>query len=459
MAGIGFELRRLLQKDTLGGKLQAFAFSAIIGSGPWILSIMAILAIGLLNASPQAPALMVSAFQISITYLMAGSLILSSLLQLVFTRFIADRLYEKRDSAILGNVLGALLLTFGVSGVVAVGVAAVWLGGSLLYRLCMVAGFVVLCGVWIAVIFASAIKAYRRILVVFLIGYSVTVGAAYGLRALGGDGLLLGFVIGQATLLFLLLALVVRDYPGEQLLSFEFLQREQIYLSLVWTGLFYNLGVWVDKFLFWAHPQTGVNVLGLLRAAPAYDLSMFLSYLSLIPGMAVFLIRMETDFSEKCALFYATIQSGGTLAQIQEARNELVDSLYSGMRAVMKMQGAVTLVLIIASHDLLAWLGITGVAPALFNIHLLGVGAQLLFLSILNVFYYLDQRQSAFTVCLVFLLGNTLLTWATLQWGPDFYGCGFTAAVWLTCGVSLLILSRKLDALVYETFMLQPLKP
>ena len=456
MAGIGFELRRLLRKETLSGKLQAFAFSAIIGSGPWILSIMAILAIGVLNTGREAPSAMVSEFQVSITYLMAFSLILSSLLQLVFTRFVADRLFEKRDTAILGNVMGALLLTFVVSGVVGTLVAALWLEGSLLYRLCMMAGFVLLCGVWIAVIFASAVKAYRRILMVFLIGYGVTVGASYVLRGFGLEGLLLGFVIGQATLLFTLLALVVREYPGEQLLSFEFLHREKVYLSLVWTGLFYNLGVWVDKFIFWVNPETGMNVLGPLRAAPAYDLSMFLSYLSLIPGMAVFLIRMETDFSEKCECFYSIIKSGGTLAQIHAARNELVDSLYGGMLSVMKVQGAVTLVLFMASRDILVWLGISLVAPAMFNIHLVGVGMQLLFLSILNVFYYLDQRQSAFIVCLIFMVANALFTWCTLYMSPVYYGYGFALAVLLTCAVGLAILSRKLDALEYETFMLQP---
>ncbi|MCJ7800212.1 MAG: exopolysaccharide Pel transporter PelG [Polaromonas sp.] len=456
MAGIGFELRRLLQKESLGAKIQAFAFSAIIGSGPWILSIIAILVIGMFNTGRESPSANVGQFQISITYLMAFSLILSSLLQLVFTRFVADRLFEKRDMAILGNVMGALLLTFVVSGITGILVAALWLEGSLLYRLCMVVGFVLLCGVWIAVIFASAVKAYRRILMVFLIGYGVTVGAAYGLRGFGLEGLLGGFVIGQATLLFTLLALVVREYPGEQLVSFEFLRREQIYLSLVWTGLFYNLGVWVDKFIFWANPVTGVNVLGPLRAAPAYDLSMFLSYLSLIPGMAVFLIRMETDFSEKCEHFYTTIKSGGTLAQIHEARNELVASLYGGMLMVMKVQGATTLVLFVASRDILAWLGISLVDPAMFNVQLVGVGMQLLFLSVLNVFYYLDQRQAAFIVCLVFMLVNGLLSWLTLYLGPAFYGYGFAVAVVVTCVVGVGILVHKLDTLEYETFMLQP---
>lgn len=64
------------------------------------------------------------------------------------------------------------------------------------------------------------------------------------------------------------------------------------------TGLFYNLGIWVDKFIFWLHPVTGSTVIGPLRASLVYDLPVFLAYLAIIPGMAVFLVRMETDFVE-----------------------------------------------------------------------------------------------------------------------------------------------------------------
>ena len=40
MAGIGFELRKLLSKDSFTGLFQAYAYAGIISSGPWILSII-----------------------------------------------------------------------------------------------------------------------------------------------------------------------------------------------------------------------------------------------------------------------------------------------------------------------------------------------------------------------------------------------------------------------------------
>jgi hypothetical protein len=49
MAGIGFELRKLLKRDSLLGVMQAYAYAGIISSGPWVLSIIGILIIGVMS--------------------------------------------------------------------------------------------------------------------------------------------------------------------------------------------------------------------------------------------------------------------------------------------------------------------------------------------------------------------------------------------------------------------------
>ena len=43
MAGIGFELRKLQKRDTYFSLLQTYTYAGIISSGPWILSIIAVL--------------------------------------------------------------------------------------------------------------------------------------------------------------------------------------------------------------------------------------------------------------------------------------------------------------------------------------------------------------------------------------------------------------------------------
>ena len=109
MAGIGFELRKLLRKDSYFGLLRAYGYAGIISSGPWVLSILVIMAIGLLalgllpDRSDQ-----IWQFLVSVTYLVAASLCLSGLAQLIFTRFVADRLFEKKQGIILPNLIGLL---------------------------------------------------------------------------------------------------------------------------------------------------------------------------------------------------------------------------------------------------------------------------------------------------------------------------------------------------------------
>ena len=115
MAGIGFEIRKLLRKESYTGLLQAYAYAGIISSGPWVLSIIGILVIGLISATVIVPEVLISQFQVSVTYLMVSSLIFTGVVQLGFTRFIADRLFEKKDDLVLPNFNGVLLLVM-VSG-------------------------------------------------------------------------------------------------------------------------------------------------------------------------------------------------------------------------------------------------------------------------------------------------------------------------------------------------------
>ena len=117
MAGIGFELRRMLRKNTLTGLLQAYAYAGVIGSGPWVFSIIGILLVGIFSASVVVPNFLVTQFQTSVTYLVACSLILTGFVQLAFTRFVSDRLFEKKRDLILPNLHGLLLGVIAVAAV------------------------------------------------------------------------------------------------------------------------------------------------------------------------------------------------------------------------------------------------------------------------------------------------------------------------------------------------------
>jgi uncharacterized membrane protein len=456
MAGIGFELRKLLQRDSYLGLLQAYTYASVIGAGPWVLSIVGILVIGVMSASVVVPAYMVTQFQTSVTYLIAGSLIATGPVQLAFTRFIADRLYEKRDDRVLPNFNGVLLVVTIACGALGLLVATfAFQGINNLYRVLMLTGFVLLANIWVATIFLSGLKQYRAIVGLYALGYGITVVAALMLRPLGLEGLLLGFVMGQGVLLLGMVLIVLRAYPAADFISFEFARPGAMLASIMAVGLVYNLAVWLDKFMFWYADATGQPVIGPLRASVIYDLPVFLAYLSILPGMAVFLVRMETDFVEYYQRFYDAVREGATLEYLEELRDEMVLTVRRGLFEIIKIQSIAALVVLVAGPKLLEWAGIPQLYLPLLYIDVVGAGLQVVLLGLLNVYFYLDKRREVLAVTLLFLAANGLFTWLTLQLGVTWFGYGFALAVLVTVIVGFWLLDRKLETLEYETFMLQ----
>lgn len=455
MAGIGFELRKLLRDRSLLGMLRAYGFAGAISSGPWLLSISSVLAIGILSRSSLEMTQQVVRFQVSVTYLIATTLILTGGLQLALSRFIADRIFEDKPEQVLPNVMGAIAVTSVTSGVIAVLMVSVLFHEPLPYRILMVANFVMLSNIWIVVVVLSSLKAYNQVLLAFAIGCGIVVGASLWLSRYGVPGLLFGFLVGHAVLMFVLLGLVMRRYPGEGLVAFRFLRRGQLYPSLFLIGFVYNLAIWADKFLFWGNPLTSESVIGPLRASLIYDIPIFLSYVSIVPGMSVFLVRIETDFVECYDAFYDAVRSGDTLDSMEHLKDRMVHVVRQGIYEILKVQGLTVIVLILTARYLLEALGISQGYIYLFYVDVMSAGMQVLLMAILNVLFYLDQRKIALGLSFLFLISNALFTAITQQLGPNFYGYGFASAMLLSCLVGLSLLSAKLDSLEYETFMMQ----
>ncbi len=457
MAGIGFELRKLLRKQTYGGLLQAYAFAGIISSGPWVLSIIGIMLIGLLSVGAVFPKEAISQFQVTVTYLFLISLIATGLVQLSFTRFVADRTFAKDEAAILPNFNGLILLTMGASALLAFPFAALLFPEqTVLYRLLFVMGLAVMSAIWIATVFLTGMKHYRAIVLIFLLGYGATlVLALLFRRSLGLEGLLLGFVLGHYLLLMGMIWLVYRNYHSDRFIAFDIWKPGAMYRSLMAAGFLFNLGAWVDKLMFWYYPSTGQQVIGPLHASVIYDFPIFLSYLSVIPGMAIFLVRIETDFVEYYVKFYDAVREGATLDFIERMRNHMVYHVQHGLFDIAKIQTIAVLVTFALGGVLLESLGISTLYLPLLYVDVVGAALQVVLLGILNILFYLDQRRSVVLLTAALPLANIVFTAISLKLGAAWFGYGFAVAMLFTVLLGIWILNRKLEVLEYETFMLQ----
>ncbi len=454
MAGIGFELKKMMAGKGWLGVAQAYTYSGIIGSGPWVLSILGILlasALGLSRSGVDQSA----EFMSSVTYLIATSLVLSGVLQLLFVRFMADRVYEGKAEWVLPNLLGALTIMSVIAGVIGSTIALLWFRHDPVYALLMLVNFVVLCNLWLTVVFVSGLKQYQAVLLLFFISYALLLLLAWLLRTGGTLGGLLAVLAGHSTLLLTLLVLVMREYQGEAIPRFDFMQRRWIHPSLIITGVLFNLGVWIDKWIFWFAPTTSDTVNGVLRASIIYDTPFFLAYLSIIPGMAVFLIKVETDFVETYQRYYSAVNGQGTLSEIQTYRQDMVKSIRDAFKSIFFVQSLCVLLFFWLADDILAWLNLSPLFVHLYRIDLFATLLQVLFLTTLSISFYFNLLRQALWMCLLLTLANALLTLLSLWLGATFYGYGFALALLLATAAGIAALSAKLNRLEYLTFMMQ----
>lgn len=455
MAPIGHDIRRLLERNSYWSVLRAYGYAGLVSGGPWVLSILSIVVIGALAVALGVGRTEVSAFQVCVTYLMAGSLIWTGGMQLMFTRFAADRAYAGSQAEVLPNLFGALLVTMAGGAAWAAPLIFWSFGGTLLQELLLLGNFIMLSGLWITLIFLSGMKAYLRIVRTLAQGYLLGIAVAIAASSWGLSGLLLGVLAGHGCLFFSFLRHAVRRYPGRTLLRFDFLRDRGGFHILFAVGTLYYLGIWIDKFVFWFVPVTSEAIIGPLRASIIYDLPIFLAYLFILPGMAVFLVAMEADFAEQHERFYRAVREGDTLMHIEYRRDRMVYAARQGIYEIFKVQGLTVALCLLWGRELLHAAGISPLYIHLFYIDVVAVSVQVLLMATLNVLFYLDARKEVLLITACFFATNLVFTLVTLQLGAEAFGYGFAASVTLSVLLGLLILSRKFNRLEYETFMLQ----
>ncbi len=454
MAGIGFELAKIMKVKRLSSLLQAYGYSMMIAAGPWLISILSILLAGYIARPFVRDAGEITQFQVTITYLIAFSLIFTGHFQLYFTRYIADRIYEKDYARVLPNTIGVLLFIMAsFAALLYPFFIYAFRDQSALFSISFILALGMMGSIWILNTLLTGLKSYKYITFCFLLAYLVTIIATYLLARYGLKGLMAAYFTGQVLLFFMLLGAILRAFPSDRLVEFDFLRRSRIYPAMMLTGLFYNLAIWADKFIFWYHPETGDRVIGPLNNSIIYDLPIFLSYLAIAPGISVKFMRLETDFVEAYDSYFSAIHSGENLRRIYNRNAELAGAARLLITEVLRLQGIVTIALFLLSERIFAFFGFPKIYIPLFHIDLIGTYMQLLLITVLSLLFYLNRQKETLIMTGLLLVLNVSLSYLSIQLGPFYHGYGFTASFFFVSLLGLYYLNRVLRRITYETFM------
>lgn len=457
MAGIGFKLIRLLDKQSYTGVLQAYGYAALIGSGPWVLSMMTLGALGVALRSSGFGADL-DTFFVSVTYVFAASLVATGPLQLVISRYAADRIFAREHDKIFPAYLGALILVMGFGALAGLAFFVGAVPGPPAFRMASAGLLMAVSGVWISTVFLSAVKDYPAVLKCFTAGYALSFATTWwGGSVAGLAGMAVGFLVGQASLLAVLLWVIFREFGVRAGPSFQFLAYFKEHRALAACGLIYNLGIWIDKPVHWWFSSHGFEVAGALWAAPLYDEAVYLSFLSVAPGMAIFLLSVETTFALHYERFFRQVVDKASLAQIRRTKGLMIEALREGVARMLKFQGIVTLLLVLQADVLLGMLGLGEVQTLVFRVTLVGVFMLVILLALLTVLFYLDRIKEALWACALFAGTNLAGTAVGLILDERWYGMGFTGGAAVAVVYAMGRTNFWLNRIDYETFTSQPI--
>ncbi len=453
MAGIGFKLRFYAEEGTYSGILKGYTYSAIISAGPWLLSALALGALAFLSRGEMG------LYHGTLMYVFSFTLLYTGFFQFVVTRFLADKLYGGDIDRHVPTFLGTLLLTLVPQAYLVLGFLGT-LQAPTPFRFVAYSCTLAVSSVWIIMIFLGVVRAYHWAVFSFLAGGCVTVGSGWLLgRFWGQTGYLSGFLAGQLVTLALLVWLFLSEFPWKKAMDFSFLSYFRKFPSLCLIGFLYYLSSWVDKFVYRASPHGVLIAPRFLFAAPDYEVASFLAQLTTVPALAIFFLRVETDFYERYRDFFAAIAQHQTFAAIDSCRELIIRSVREGFWFLLRFQGILTLTLFLMAPQVFRLIWLNAPEINLLRFMILGNFFQtLLFLSMILMLYF-EFYGDALLACAVFLAANWGLSLAALEFLPQAPGAGFTLAAVIGFAFTAWRFLTKLQRLTELLFSNQPVLP
>jgi uncharacterized membrane protein len=457
MAGIGFVLRKLAMQNNLSGIVRAFFHSAVVAVGPWILIIICLGAIHVFSIGNMDPKEM-EEFQAIILYNFLFSFILAAPLYMISARYVADCLFAKNAYPIPGILITSLALLLLPSLAISIFLYGFYATLSESSSLFSLINFVLLAQIWIVMLYLGCIRNFRAITLSWSFGMLLTVFLTITLGKLYHVcGMLFGLNIGLIFILFSLLANIFAEYPYLFQWPKEFHLYFKQYQGLFWSGFFLFAGLWIDKILMWLSADATFHASHLVTCR-VYDGAMFSSYLSIIPVMSLFIFSLETNFYESYILYIQHIERNAPLSLIEKAKNDIIAKMGENGRALVVLQGTITLIIIAIAPEIFGWLKGDFSQLNIFRIGTLGAFFGALNLIIVIFFSYFDSQNNMMIVSSFLFCSNAIFTLITQFLGFNFYGYGYCLSMILTFLLGSTLLFRFLDKLNYHIFITNVVK-
>ena len=449
MAGIGFELQKVLETEKNYFPKFTIAFkSMFVTSGPWIISIISILLIKLFLEKSLDEILFLNFINVLI-YSFIFSMILSAPFVNIITRYLSDVIYINKLDSIFPIFISGILVIGSISFICAyIFIFYFTALQSDIFTICSF--FTSLSILWLVMVFVSTLKDYNLVTYSFLIGMMVTLFLLYFVLNNNLKELIESFTIGTLLTISILIARLKFDFESKKIFDFTFMKRSQ-YLPLFFSGFFLNLGIWIDKIIYW-HSSKGTELTKGFFFFPEYDFVMFISYLIIIPTTAYFTVYIETVFYENQRDYFSSIENKKPLNVIKSYEEKLKNAFTSGLIKITVFQFSCAFLFVIITQYLLDISNINIASIPILRIVVFAVSLQMILNVIVIFLYYFNYQKEVLFISLVFFFSNLLLTLYMKDLPYEFVSYSYFNSLIITLFFALIIALYKMERISFYTF-------
>lgn len=460
MAGIGFELKKLFQKKGVLNTAKAYGYASVICAGPMLLGVLLLLGIMFLCNIFKVGGFHRELLICMITYTLLASVTVTSFFSMVVTRYVADMLFEEKNTAVLPCFWGSTVIMMAVGSVI-YGIFLCISGATLLQGILCFVLFNELIVVWNAMSFLTAIKDYKGIFLSFLTSVAVSIGLGALLLCLKCppvEALLFSVSVGYGVMLIWNMILLHRYFPHTELGAFTFFKWIDAFLPLALSGLFMNIGMFSHLVIMWCS-DIQVHVHGLFYGAPWHDVPALLAFMTALMTTVNFVVSVEVNFYPKYRNHYSLYNDKGTIGDILQSEKEMLDTLktevfYTALKQLLFSAACIALGGYIL--DLLP-LGFNEIMRGYFRTLCVAYGLYAIGNMLMLILLYFTDYKGACVTTALFAACTVVFTVISLFFPNVYYGFGFLLATLVFTAATALRLDYFTKRLPYYILSVQPL--
>jgi len=458
MAGIGFELKKVFKERSVANLLRGAFYSTFTIIGPMLIIIICFMLLFFVMEYQYIDYETRDLLASIILYVFIFSLVLTSPLAAVISRYIADKIFEERPDHIMPCYYTGLMMNVALGFVACAPfcIATVILGGVephiMLISGCM---FMSLLFVFYNMTFITAIKEYRSIVMTFLTAMIFTIMLGYLLYQIIGIDFLVSILIAMTSgfmiVGFTLFSLVKKFFTENSGNYKDFMTYIKRYKLLFVTNMFYILGLYVHNFVFWAVSPFKIVVAATFHSAPPYDTATFLAMMTNITTTVLFTVRVEVNFHDRYQQYCQQLL-GGIGTDIIISKNKMFQTLIKETVYIVMVQTVITIIVFLLLSIFGSFFGFGGTVLALYPSLAAGYFIIFVMYSMIIFLYYYDDSKGAVLSAFAFFIGTLVGALIAVNLRISLNGLGpFIGAFcgWTVAFLRLRYIERSIDRQMY----------